>query len=186
MTASTQATIADLYHVPENGKAEIVNGELILMAPTGFWPSRAAAAIYCSLYEHERKTKSGYALSDNAGFIVKLPNRGSFSPNAAWYTGRPTGMRFLEGAPTFAVEVRSENDYGPLAERRLAEKRRDYFAAGTLCVWDVDVLSPEMVKSYHSSHPEDPIVFRRSDIADAGDAVPDWSISVNELLPEDE
>lgn len=26
-------------------------------------------------------------------------------------------MRFLEGAPVFAVEVRSENDYGPVAER---------------------------------------------------------------------
>jgi len=34
-------------------------------------------------------------------------------------TYRPrTGMRFPEGAPIFAVEVRSENDYGPAAERR--------------------------------------------------------------------
>lgn len=186
MTTSVQATIEDLYHIPDNGKAEIVNGELVLMAPTGFWPSRAAGAIYASLREHEHKTKSGYAVPDNAGFIVNLPNRSSFTPDAAWYTGRPTAMRFLEEAPVVAVEVRSENDYGPLAERRLAEKRRDYFAAGTLCVWDVDVLSPELVKSYHSSHPENAIVFRRSDIADAGDAVPNWSISVNELLPEDE
>ena len=186
MTASTQATIEDLYHVPENGKAEIVNGELVLMAPTGFWPSRAAAAIYRSLYEHERKTKSGYALSDNAGFIVKLPNRGSFSPDAAWYTGRPTGMRFLEEAPTFAVEVQSEADYGPVAERRLAEKRKDYFAAGTLCVWDVDMLSPELIKSYHANDPENPFVYRRGDIADAGYALPNWSMPVDQLLPEEE
>jgi Uma2 family endonuclease len=186
MTASTPATIEDLYHVPENGKAEIVNGELVLMAPTGFWPSRAAAAIYRSLYEHERKTKSGYALSDNAGFIVKLPNRGSFSPDAAWYTGRPTGMRFLEDAPTFAVEVRSEGDYGPVAERRLAEKRKDYFAAGTLCVWDVDVLSAELIKSYHANDPENPFVYQRGDVADAGDALPNWSMPVDELLPEEE
>ena len=47
-------------------------------------------------------------------------------------------MRFIEGAPTFAVEVRSENDYGPAAEVALAEKREDYFAAGTTVVWDVD------------------------------------------------
>ena len=67
MTTKTQATIEDLYHVPENGKAEIVDGELILMAPTGFWPSRAAGAIYRSLSNHEHKTKLGYAFPDNAG-----------------------------------------------------------------------------------------------------------------------
>jgi Uma2 family endonuclease len=49
-------------------------------------------------------------------------------------------MKFFEGAPVFAVEVRSEGDYGPAAERELAEKRADYFAAGTLAVWDVDLL----------------------------------------------
>ena len=42
MPIKTQATIEDLYHVPENGKAEIVNGELRLMSPSGpyAWPSR--------------------------------------------------------------------------------------------------------------------------------------------------
>ena len=29
-------------------------------------------------------------------------------------------MKFLEGAPVFAVEVRSENDYGAAAEREMA------------------------------------------------------------------
>ena len=185
MTAKTQATIEDLYHVPGNGKAEIVNGELVLMSPTGFWPSRASGAIYASLRDHERKTKSGYAIPDNVGFIVDLPNRGSFSPDAAWFTGRPTGMRFLEEAPTFAVDVRSEGDYGPRAEQKMAEKRRDYFAAGTLCVWDVDVLSPDLIKSYHVSDPESPIVYRRGDVADAGDAVPGWSMTADDSLPEE-
>jgi len=91
-------------------------------------------------------------------------------PDAAWFTGTPTGMRFLEEA--HAAEVRSEGDYGPLAERRIAEKRRDYFAAGTLCVWDVDILGRDIIKSYHSNDPDTPIVFRRGDLADAGDAVP--------------
>ena len=184
MTAKTGATIEDLYHFPGDGKAELVNGELVVMEPTGFWPIRSAGAIYRSLSDHEQKTRSGYAISDNAGFTVDLPNRGSFSPDAAWYTGRPTGMRFLEGAPAFAIEVRSEGDYGPAAEQRMAEKRRDYFAAGTLCVWDVDLLSPERIKSYHAGDPEKPIIYRSGDLATAGDAVPGWSMSVDDLLPE--
>lgn len=56
-----------------------------------------------------------------------------------------TGGKFLQGTPIFAVEVRSEGNYGVTAQRHSAVKRRDYFAAGTLVVWDVDVLRDEPV-----------------------------------------
>ena len=61
---------------------------------------------------------------------MHLPNRENFSPDAAFYVGPDPGMKFYEGAPVFAVEVRSEGDYGPAAEEALAAKRADYFAAG--------------------------------------------------------
>ena len=60
-------------------------------------------------------------------------------------------MKFFQGAPVFAVEIRSENDYGPAAEREMAAKRADYFAAGTLVVWDVDLLGDETVRVFRSS-----------------------------------
>ena len=132
MSTKTQATIEDLYHVPEDRKAEIVNGELRLMSPTGDFPSRTGGEIFISLRAHEGRTKVGRAYPDNAAFVVDLPNRKSFSPDAAYYVGPRTRGKFLQGAPVFAVEVRSEGDYGPAAERELAAKRRDYFAAGTL------------------------------------------------------
>lgn len=53
MAMEAQATIENLYRVPENGKAELVNGELVLISPTGFWPSRGAGTIYVSLREYE-------------------------------------------------------------------------------------------------------------------------------------
>ena len=31
-------------------------------------------------------------------------------------------------------------DYGPAAEKAMAHKRADYFAAGTQVVWDVEIL----------------------------------------------
>ncbi len=146
MSPKTKATIEDLYRVPENGKAEIVNGELVLMAATGFLPGRAGGEIYASLREYERRTKRGFALPDNVSFIVNLPNRRSFSPDAAFYVGKPTGGKFLDGAPVFAVEVSSENDYGLAAEEAMAAKRVDYSTAGTPVVWDVDVLKEEVVQ----------------------------------------
>src|SRR5437899_10004182 len=136
MSTNIEATVEDLYRVPENGKAEIVNGEIVTMPPTGDKPSRAGGSVYASLRAHEGKTP-GRAYPDNAGFLVHLPNRRSFSPDAAWYVGPSAGMKFIEGAPVFAVEVRSENDYGPPAEREIDAKRADYFAAGTLVVLDV-------------------------------------------------
>src|SRR4029079_12791405 len=167
MTTKTQATVDDLYRVPENGKAEIVNGELVLMSPTGGVPGRAAGKIFISLHEYERRVGGGYAFPDNVGFIVNLPNRRSFRPGAAFYRGELRGGLFLEGAPVFGVEVRSEEDYGPAAERKMAQKRADYFAAGTLVVWDVDVLREKVVRVYRSTHPDTPTVYGLSDIAEA-------------------
>jgi Uma2 family endonuclease len=114
---------------------------------------------------------------------VDLPHRKSFSPDAAFYTGKATGMRFLEGAAAFAVEVRSENDYGRAAEESIAEKRADYFAAGTLVVWDVDVLSHDIIRVYRADDPAHPTVYRRGDRAEAEPAVPEWSLLVDDLFP---
>jgi Uma2 family endonuclease len=90
-------------------------------------------------------------------------------------------MRFLEGAPVFAVEVRSENDYGNAAEAQLAAKRADYFAAGTLVVWDVDPIA-ETVAVHRANAPAQPTVYRRGDVADAEPAVPGWRMPVDELF----
>ncbi len=182
MKTKTEATIEDLYNVPENGKAEIVGGEIVLMAASGFLPSRASIAIATSLREYERRTRSGYAFGDNAGFHVQLPRRKSFSPDAAFYTGQPTGMKFLEGAPIFAAEVRSENDYGPEAERQMARKRADYFSAGTSIVWDVDLLSEDVVRVYRASDPDNTTTYRRGEVAEAEPAVPGWKMPVDELF----
>ena len=46
-------------------------------------------------------------MADNVGLLVNLPNRRSFSPDVAFWTGGPLTGKFLEGAPVFAVEVRS-------------------------------------------------------------------------------
>jgi Uma2 family endonuclease len=92
-------------------------------------------------------------------------------------------MKFGEGAPVFAVEVRSEGDYGPRAEREMAKKRADYFAAGTLVVWDVDLLSDDVVRVYRASYPEKPKIYRKGQVAEAEPAVPGWTMSVDELFP---
>ncbi len=182
MSTKTEATIEDLYDVPDNGKAEIVDGELILMSPTGDAPGYAGDEIFASLRDYARRTKSGRAVGDNKAFVVNLPNRKSFSPDAAFHTGEPRGMKFFDGAPAFAAEVRSENDYGTRAEAKIARKIGDYFAAGTLVVWDVDLLGEDVVKVYRVGDSATPTVYRRGEIAEAEPAVSGWRMPVDDLF----
>jgi Uma2 family endonuclease len=181
MSTKTEATIEDLYRV--DGKAEIVNGEIVHMSPTGGLPNNAAFNITRSLRDYSKRTKRGHAVSDNAAFVVNLPHRKSFSPDAAFYVGEIT-MKFFEGAPVFAAEVRSEGDYGARAEREMAQKRADYFAAGTLAVWDVDLLGDDVVRAYRADDQGHPKVFRRGESANAEPAVPGWAMPVDDLFVE--
>ena len=177
----TERLIADLYKV--EGKAEIVDGRIVLMSPTGFDPSNAALAISMSLRTFVKSTGApGVAFGDNVGFLADLPNRKSFCPDAAYYTGPRTGMKFPSEAPAFAAEVRSEGDYGAGAEREMAKKRADYFAAGTKVVWDVDLDGEDVVRVYRASSPDAPTIYRRGERAEAEPAVPGWTMLVDELF----
>ena len=184
MSTKVEATIEDLYKI--EGRAELVNGEIILMSPTGFLPGYAAGEIFSSLREYSKQTKLGQAFPDSLGFVVDLPHRKSFCPDAGFWLGKPPRtMKFLNGAPAFAVEVRSDSDYGLRALRQMAAKRADYFAAGTLVVWDVDLLTEDVVRVYRASDPGTPTIYRRDQIAEAEPAVPGWSMPVNDLFFEE-
>jgi len=175
-----RATLDDLYRTP--GKAELIGGRIVEQMATGYKPSLVGFRIAMSLHEHCQKVQQGVALPDNVGFAVpQLPSgRESFSPDAAYYDGPlpANPMRFIEGPPTFAAEVRSENDYGPAAEAEMADKRADCFAAGTPVVWDVDPKA-ECIHVYKASDPTQPTTYQRGQVADAEPAVPGWRVAVD-------
>jgi Uma2 family endonuclease len=181
---ATQASVAELIAAlgRVDGKAEVVDGEIVVMSPAGYAHNRAAGSIYVSLRQYERETRRGVALSDNAGFVVDLPHRKSFSPDAAFYVGSPPGPGFLRGAPIFAAEVRSPDDYGPLAEEAMVAKRADYFASGTVVVWDVDVLRDAWIAVYRAVEPDRPTFYRRGEVAEAEPGLPGWTFPVDRLF----
>lgn len=185
MSSATQtaATLDDLYRVKD--KAELIGGRIVPLMPTGRWPSRVASRIFRSLDDYAEATGRGEAYSENVGFAVPILSSGreSFSPDAAYFLGPfPANiMRFLEGPPTFAVEVRSEGDYGPAAEAAMAAKRADYFEAGTAVVWDVDPINRRILK-YRSDGPDQPETFVPGQEADAEPAVAGWRVAVDRIF----
>jgi Uma2 family endonuclease len=181
---ATKATLDDLYRV--EGKAELIDGRIVEIMASGDIPGSVALEITVRLREYSRSSGIGRAYADGVGFALLVPldnGRESFCPDAAFVlaTNQPRSMRFLEGSPDFAVEVRSENDYGPAAEQEMADKRQDYFQAGTRVVWDVDPIS-ESITRYTANDPTaSGVMFRRGDSANAEPVLPGWTVDVNRL-----
>lgn len=180
-TVPARQTIADLAREP--GQAELVGGRIIPLIPTGFRPNVVAGRI---LADHADATGRGVALMGNMGYVVpELPSgRESFSPDVSYDSGpfSDDDMKFVRGAPTFAVEVRGEGDYDPAAERSIVAKRADYFAAGTLVVWDIDPKT-DRIQSFRADTPENPETFARGEVAQALPAVGGWAIEVDRVFP---
>jgi Uma2 family endonuclease len=177
-------TLDDLMGV--EGKAELINGRIVRYMSTGILPHRVTKRIFRRLDDHVESTGVGEANSDNLGYAISpalVSGRQSFSPDVSYYNGPlPSNlMKFVSGPPTFAVEVRSENDYGPAKEREHADKRKDYFFAGTQVVWDVDPIA-ETVTVYRLPDPSAPVVFHRGETADAEPALPGWVLKVDDIF----
>ena len=138
------------------------------------------------MQQYEESSGVGFALTDGIGYVFPELSSGreSFSPDVSYFLGPfpAAPMRFIEGSPAFAVEVRSENDYSPAALREQALKRADYFAAGTLVVWDVDPIAGTVAK-FSVDAPTTPTLFAAGDVADAEPAVPGWCVAVARLMP---
>ncbi len=119
------------------------------------------------------------------GFAVPelTSGRESFSPDASFYSGPPPAkpMKFVSAPPDFAVEVRSEGDLGPAAERDMAAKREDYFEAGTQVIWDVDPESGT-IRKYSSPDPTEFVTFANGELADAEPAAPGWTVAVDWIM----
>jgi len=176
------ATVEDLYRTPDDGTYKLVNGRLMHTPPLGFQSGRVAQSIRRSLLRYEETIGNGYAVGGKIGFIVRQPRLRSFRADAAYIAEiLEETDDFVEGAPIFAVEVRSKGDYGPAHDAEYAAKCADYFAAGTRVVWDVSPRAQSIAR-YRADAPDAPRLFRADEIADAEPALPNWRMAVRDIF----
>jgi Uma2 family endonuclease len=177
------ATLDDLRRVSD--KAELIAGQIVYLPLTGHKPNQIAGRILRSLDDYAETCGHGLAFTGSKGFAVPAlaSGRQSFSADASCYVGplRHDEMDFVEGPPTLAVEVRDKGDYGAAAEAAFTAKRADYFEAGSQVVWDVDPKA-DLIRSYRSDSPDQPVVFGRGQVADAEPAVPGWRVFIDEIF----
>ena len=183
---AVRATLEDLHGV--EGKAELIGGVIVHQVGTGSRPTLIAGRIYKALDHYATQSGCGVAYTDGVAFAVRelASGRESFSPDATYHAGAMPADPddFVPAAPTVAVEVRSKGDYGPKPEREMADKRADYFEAGTAVVWDVNPRAGT-VTVYAADTPDAPRVFGAGEVIDADPVMPGFRLPVAEVFAEE-
>ncbi len=133
--ATAPATIADLERHP--GRCELIDGELIEMAPAGFEHALVVNRIGFLLEQHrQRAGLGGGILAGDPGFI--LDDRHVRAPDVAYLTeeclAAAPAQGFMPFVPALAVEVVSPGD----AWSDVKAKARMWVDHGVRLVWVID------------------------------------------------
>lgn len=144
MVTKARVTAQELWRLGEGDvRRELVNGEVLKMAPVGGVHGQIALRIGRRLAEHVESHGGGEVVGGDVGFVLSLPTDPERvrAPDMAFIASHrlPTGRipeGFIQGAPDLAVEVLSPSD-NPV---EVQQKVRDYLEAGARLVW---VIAPQ-------------------------------------------
>ena len=139
MSATTQPITAEaLFDMGGIGRCELIDGEVVQMAPAGAEHGDVAGEFLRRIANHVIDHRLGKVYAAETGFILRRNPDHVRAPDVAFVrTERlPSGVRrgFFDGPPDLAVEVVSPSD--TLSEVRA--KVDDWLASGTISVWVVD------------------------------------------------
>ncbi len=134
-------TEAELLALGSDARIEIIQGEVVRMAPVGMLHHLIAGNIYRALYAAAEQSGAGYVFMDGLICLLDMQGqgiRGAYVPDVCFIRrGRiPRGYdlsRPFPGAPDLAVEVMSPDD----SVEAVLAKVRTYLAKGTGQVWVV-------------------------------------------------
>lgn len=159
---------------------ELVDGRLMMMPPPGAEHGRVAATVGGLLFAHVRQTRAGVVLAAETGFLlaqdpdtVRAPDAAFVAQERAEAVGRTE--RYWPGAPDFAAEVLSPGD----AFTEVEAKAFAWLEAGTKAVLVVD---PQRRTATVYRGRDDVRAYEADDTVDLSDAVPGWSLQLNELF----
>ena len=164
----------------EGKRAELVQGELIVMAPAGGRHGRIAHRAGLFVGNHVLERGLGEVFAAETGFVLRRDPDTVRAPDVAFVSGErlrtgeaPAG--FLEMAPDLSVEVVSPND----SASDVQSKVEDWLAAGTRLVW---VVYPDTrsVTAYRSLHEAE--VLSEPDTLEASPVLPDFALPVRDLF----
>ena len=179
---SKPVTADELAAMSAEGRLELVRGELVEMAPTGFEHGAIVAKLTMLMNQYATTRRLGRVVTGDVGFhLAKDPDLVR-APDIAFlsFDSIPTGLatrRFVEGAPVLVIEVVSPTDRA----NDIIERVDDYLKAGTRLIWVV-YPSRQQVVEYNS--PGESRILRPGDRLDGGDVFAGFSCPVGDIFAD--
>ena len=181
MTTRTLVTADELLRMPDDGKRyELIEGELIQMAPAGLRHGEIAATIALLIGNHVRQNDHGSVFVADPGFFlqrdpdtVRAPDVAFIKKNRLSPEGAPAG--FSDTIPDLVVEVVSPNDRAG----QVQEKIEQWIEHGVRLVWLVhpDQRSITVYRSLNEVH-----VLQEGDTLTGDPVLPGFTCLVAEIF----
>ncbi|KAM3098721.1 Uma2 family endonuclease [Phormidesmis sp. 146-12] len=156
-------------------RMELVDGEIIIMSPSGYESEEVATRMSAKLFNWVDDRRLGRVTGSSAGFI--LPNSDTRAPDVSFVFAerlRRSPRSFAELAPDLMVEVKSPTD----SVGKLRQKIDDFLSLGTR----VGILiNPEKRWVEIRRSGEEPVTLKDGDRLTISDLLPGWEVEVTDL-----
>lgn len=172
--------------LPDNGRYELVNGEVIDIGNSGMEHGYLASILNIYLGNHILHRKLGVLCDSSTAFALKTGNRRS--PDVSFATReRLQGLKrlpkgFFQGAPDLAVEVISpSNTFPNNTFEEIHNKLVEYFDNGCRLAW---VIHPDerSILVYRQPQPEKLLTI--TDILEGEEVIPGFTLPITELFAD--
>lgn len=184
MSLSTEKkawTDAEFMALPEGGRYELVNGEVIDVGNSGMEHGYIASILNILVGGYVLTQKLGVVCDSSTAFAMNTGNR--CSPDFSFVSKeRLQGIRrlpkgFFQGAPDLAVEVISPSN----TFEEIHEKLVEYFESGCRLAW---VINPDEQSILVYRQPQPDHLLKMTDTLTGEDVIPGLEIPVAELFAE--
>ena len=181
MTTRTLVTADELLRMPDDGKRyELIEGELIEMAPAGGRHGNIGVRIVGFLFQYIYKTNLGELFGADTGFFLQRDPDTIRAPDAAFIAmerippdGIPSG--FIDTIPDLVVEVVSPSDRAGQVQAKIEQ----WIKHGVKLVWLVhpEQRSITVYRSLSEVH-----VLHEGDTLTGGQVLPGFSCAVSDIF----
>jgi len=173
-------TVKDLENLQQQHpdyQMELVEGEIIVMSPSGLESDEVAAEIIRQLGNWVRPRRLGRVAASSAGYIFPNPDADVRAPDCSFIRAerlRRTTRSFAQLVPDLMFEVASAND----SLDRLREKIEEFLSLGTI----IGVLVDPRIRQIEVRRAgQSPDVLLDGDVLTVSELLPGWELDISTI-----